>query len=197
MTKICRICGTSHKGTSQIIKHFVNISDYKYGVGSVCKRCWATTHYTKIVGEFCLISENPKAVKTCECCDEVAKDMTDLGNKFRRIRQYRNYPYDYSPICKKCENTACLILAEFQYLIREGKQILKDSDEYKGMLTSFYYLSGFTTIPKTAEGEPVDVLQFHTKFSFPDGTPFIKSPRGILKVKQEVGYIIQEEDNFE
>lgn len=197
MTRVCRACGVSAVGTSNILKVFSADNSYKFGISTICKRCdKATSNTKKIAGEFCLLTERPTPLKVCECCGKSANTADELSTMFRQYRHVNSQPSSFTPICKSCETIACMVLSEFTYIIREGGEITAGSKEYYSLLVRLYKALGYTRIP-TENGNPVDVLKFPLRYTLPDGRPFVKSAKRIWQIKIEAGYLIPKEDDFE
>lgn len=196
MTKTCRYCGVSATGTRRILQKFSKDSNYKFGVTTRCKRCDTLPNRGDVVGEYSLLTERPRPLRTCKCCGAKASSMAELKVKFGRKKQYLDVPSSYSPLCKRCEQVACLVLSEMTYVIRDGEEMAKGSAKYYALLEDLYTAVGYSQVPQE-QGHPTDVLQFPLRYSLPDGTPFTKSAKRIWQIKIEAGYTILEEDDFE
>jgi len=180
MTKTCTKCGVTATGQGQIIKEFVKSSGYKYGIEATCKRCHNLGKTANdVVGPYSLLTEKPSP-KVCACC---GKESYVYGRDFRHVRSTRASSSAYLPICKGCEQVACLVLGEFQHLIREGKHLEGGPEDpwYKELLSAFYLMT-LGHIPDR------DVLSFPARYALPNGTPCVRSAKRIWQIKLDVGY---------
>lgn len=197
MTKTCTSCGVTVEGVGQVLKVFAKDSNYKFGISSRCARCnRAGTTGGSIQGEYCLLSERPQPIKTCECCGLTVDTKQEMAENFRAVRAV-TYAAGYTSICKGCEEVACMVLSEFTHVIRDGGEILKGGEDYLQLLTDIYLVLGYRTVPTDSLGKPMDVLQFPMRYTMPDGVPFAKSSKRIWQIKIEAGYLIPEEEDFE
>lgn len=195
MTKTCRYCGFTATKPGEILDTFTKDKSYKYLVGTKCNRCNALGSWKSIVGPYSLLADRPKPSRVCKCCGDEAWGMPEVVYKFNPKRS-KPIPSAYSPICKKCEQVACLVLSEFTHAIRDGEEYVKDSPKYYQLLEDLYTVMGYVKVP-LEDGHPKDVLQFPVRYSLPDGRPFARSAKRIWQIKVEAGYTILKEDEFE
>lgn len=146
-----------------------------------------------IMGRHVSLNEKPRAIKTCDCCKVEAQTYAEMTDKFRRFRNNKK-PSSFTLICKKCENTATMILSEFKYYYRQGLTLSRGSTEYTQLLKDLYEITGFTTIPLDAYGQPVDLMKYKVNFCMLDGRKFTTSAVSIRQIKINAGYMPSSEN---
>lgn len=112
---------------------------------------------------------------------------------FRRLRTKGNKACSTTVICKKCENVATLILSELQFQAREGNKLPRGSKEYQETCATLFLASGYTDVPRDADGQVCDLLKYQLRFCKEDGQPFVPSAARIRQIKIEGGYAPKEE----
>lgn len=182
----------------QMMKLFKKNHMSALGYESKCNRCHTliinSQNPIKIVGKYCLLTENPNIpLKQCECCGVSAQTTIEMDDMFRKVKRASNKPSTYINLCKNCENVATLMLSEMEYRIKQDQQLIRGSLEYLDVLERLFKLSGYSEVPKDAHGLPTDVLKYPLRFCRKNGQPFVPSAAKIRQIKIKVGYMPKEE----
>ena len=169
------------------------------GIINRCRRCDTLLvllrkdkSQANIIGEHVSLREKPRALKTCDCCGHQANSYVELQEDFRRFRNNKK-PSSFVVICKKCENTATMVLSEFQYIARQGESVKRGSEAYNELLTTLFSLNGFSTTPLNGWGDTVDLMAYQMNFCMMDGRQFATSAVSIRQIKINAGYMPKEE----
>lgn len=141
MVKVCTRCGVTAAGYSQCVKVFAKSSAFSTSISNTCKRCDSLRRFvgglSKIVGDYCLLQDNPNKNPRCKCCN---KELN---------------PLNHTKVCKDCRAVATIVVG----LLDSQEEITREY--YIATLESiFTAVLGF--IPRKY-GYPVDVLNLNIK----------------------------------